>query len=69
MVVKNRLKEILDSKGLKQIWLAEQVGITKQTMSNLINNKFTTSMEIAFKISKILNIDLKDIFYEDNENE
>lgn len=64
-VVKNRLKEILDERGIKQSWLAEQVGITRQTMSNLIKNRYTTSMEIAFKISKILNMEIIDIFYEE----
>lgn len=53
MVIKNRLKEILDERGIKQSWLAEKVGVTRQTMSNLIKNRYTTSMEIAFKISKV----------------
>jgi len=65
MVVKNRLKDILDERGLKQNWLAEQVGITKQTMSNLVKNRYTTSIDIAFKISRVLNVDFKDIFYEE----
>ena len=65
MTVKNRLKEILDERGIKQNWLAEQVGITKQTMSNLIKNRFTTSMDIAFRISKVLNMEITDIFYEE----
>jgi len=65
MTVKNRLKEILDERGIKQTWLADQVGITKQTMSNLIKNRFTTSMDIAFRISKVLNMEITDIFYEE----
>jgi len=65
-MVKNRLKEIIDNKGLKQNWLAEQVGVTKQTMSNLINNRYTTSIDIAFKISRALDMDFKDIFYEED---
>ena len=65
MSVKNRLKEILDERGIKQTWLAEQVGITKQTMSNLIKNRFTTSMDIAFRIAKVLNMEIIDIFYEE----
>jgi len=64
-MVKNRLKEILDERGIKQNWLCKQVGVTKQTMSNLINNKFTTSMDIAFKIAKVLNMNIYDIFYDD----
>jgi len=65
MTVKNRLKEILDERGIKQTWLADQVGITKQTMSNLIKNRFTTSMDIAFRIAKVLNMEIIDIFYEE----
>jgi len=65
MTVKNRLKEILDERGIKQTWLADQVGITKQTMSNLIKNRFTTSMDIAFKIAKVLNMEITDIFYKE----
>ena len=68
MTVKNRLKEILEEKGIKQTWLAEQVGITKQTMSNLIKNRYTTSMDIAFKISKVLEVKITDIFYEEEDN-
>jgi DNA-binding XRE family transcriptional regulator len=64
-MVKNRLKEILQIKGIKQSWLAEQVGITKQTMSSLVNNRFTTSMDVAFKIAKVLNLEIIDIFYEE----
>ena len=65
MSVKNRLKEILDERGIKQNWLAEQVGITKQTMSNLIKNRYTTSMDIAFKIAKVLSMEITDIFFEE----
>lgn len=64
-MVKNRLEQILKSRGLKQTWLAQQVGVTKQTMSNLIKNKYTTSIDIAFKISKILELEFTDIFYDE----
>jgi len=65
LTVKNRLKVILDERGIKQNWLAEQVGITKQTMSNLIKNRYTTSMDIAFKIAKVLSMEITDIFFEE----
>ncbi len=65
MAVKNRLKEILESRGIKQSWLAEQSGITKQTMSSLIKNRYSTSMDVAFKIAKVLKLEVTDIFYEE----
>lgn len=64
-MVKNRLKEILDSKGIKQSWLANKVDITKQTMSSLVSNRYSTSIDVAIRISNVLGMDLKDIFYEE----
>jgi len=66
MSVKNRLKEILDERGIKQNWLSEKAGITKQTMSNLINNRFNVSLESAIKIVKALDLKIEDVFYIDD---
>ncbi len=65
MEVKNRLKEILESRGIKQSWLADQVGMTRGTMSNLVNNRYQTSIEFAFMIADVLDMDVKDIWYLD----
>lgn len=62
MVVKNRLKEILEEKGITQTWLAKKVGVTRGNISNLINNRQQTTIEIAFKIADVLNMRLEDIF-------
>lgn len=68
MAVKNRLKEILESKGLKQNWLAKQVGITTSTMTTLVQNKYSTSIDIAYKIAKVLNMEITEIFYDENNS-
>jgi len=67
MTVKNSLKEILEKRGLKQKWLAEQVGIDKRTMSNIISNRYNTSLEVALKIAEILEIKIDDIFKLDKQ--
>jgi len=67
MTVKNSLKEILEKRGLKQKWLAEQIGIDKRTMSNIISNRYNTSLEVALKISEILEIKIDDIFKLDKQ--
>jgi len=64
-MVRNRLREILDERGIKQIWLAEQVGITRQTMSNLVKNRYNTSAEVGLKIALVLKLSFDDIFYLD----
>lgn len=61
--VKNNLKEILIKKGLSQVELANAVEITRATISNIINNKFQTSMEMGFRIAEYLDVPITEIFY------
>ena len=70
MVVKNSLKELLDNRGIKQSWLAERCDIHRGTMNNIIMNKYNTSLEVALKIAKVLNMKVDDIFelIEDENN-
>ena len=68
MAVKNRLKEILDKKGIKQIWLADKVGVNKSTISNIINSRYATTIELGFKIAEVLDVEFDDIFYYENTN-
>jgi putative transcriptional regulator len=63
MAVKNRLKEIIDERGIKQVWLAEQVGISYKTLSNIIGGRYNTSLDVALKIADVLNVKVDDIFY------
>lgn len=70
MVVKNRLKDILVERGLKQNWLADKVGITKTTLGNIVNNRYSTSLDVAMKIAKTLELKIEDIFrLEEDEND
>lgn len=62
MAVKNKLKEILDERGIKYSWLTDEIGIIKSTMSNLLKNRYQTNIDIAFKIAIKLNLNIEDIF-------
>lgn len=68
LVVYNKLKTILSEKGVKQNWLADQVGLTKSTMSNLINNRHQTNIEIAFNIADVLNMRIDEVFIYEKDN-
>lgn len=64
-MVKNRLKEILKTRGIKQDWLAEQIGVNRNTISNIINNKYKTYIDVAITIAECLNLKVDDIWYND----
>lgn len=62
IIISNKLKDILDDRGVKQTWLADKLNISKATVSNIINNRYNTSLETACKMALILNLKLEDIF-------
>jgi transcriptional regulator with XRE-family HTH domain len=57
----NRIKEVLDQKGIKQIWLAEQLGKSYNMLHSYAQNKRQPSLEVLYKIAEILNVDIKDL--------
>lgn len=54
----NRIGEQLKLKGLKQKWLADQLGMTTVMISLYVQNKRQPKLETLIKISEILQIDI-----------
>jgi transcriptional regulator with XRE-family HTH domain len=52
----NRIKEVLQEKGIKQTWLAEKLGKSFNIVNDYCNNRRQPSLELLYKIAKILNI-------------
>lgn len=62
--MENRLSEIRWRKGWSQAGLARRAGVAKSTICELENGNITNpSLEVAFKISKALNLKIEDVFY------
>ena len=55
------LKELLNSKGLKQKWLAEKIGVSEVTVSNWCAGKSTPKKINLQKLSEILEVPVKTI--------
>lgn len=55
------LKELLKSKGVKQNWLAQRIGVSEVTMSNWVKEKSTPSKRNLEKLSEVLNVHLSDL--------
>jgi transcriptional regulator with XRE-family HTH domain len=55
------LKELLKSKGVKQNWLAQKIGVSEVTMSNWVKEKSTPSKRNLEKLSYVLNVHLNDL--------
>lgn len=57
----NKVKEVIDRRGTSQSWLAEQVGITKNAMNSIYQNKSQPRLETLFKIAQALEVDICDL--------
>jgi putative transcriptional regulator len=60
----NRIKEVLEEKGIKQIWLAEQLKKSYNMVNSYVQNRRQPSIEDLYKIAEILNISVKELLVE-----
>lgn len=64
----NRIKEVLEDKGIKQIWLAEKLGKSYNMVNSYVQNRRQPSIEDLYKIAVILNIEAKELLVQSSEN-
>lgn len=57
----NRIKEVLEKKGLTQVWLAETLGKSYNMVNSYVQNRRQPSIEVLYQIAKILNVNPKDL--------
>jgi len=57
----NRIKYVLEEKGIKQIWLAEKLGKSFNTVNSYVQNRQQPRLEVLDQIAKILEVNLKDL--------
>ena len=64
----NRIKEVLEEKGIKQIWLAEKLGKSYNMVNAYAQNRQQPRLEILMDIAEILDVDVKDLIISNKEN-
>lgn len=60
--MENKIKYYRKNFGLRQEELASQCGVSRQTINAIENNKYDPSLELAFKLSKVLKIKVDELF-------
>ena len=65
--MKNRLAELRKQHGINQEELAERLEVSRQTIGSLENGRYNPSIILAFKIARLFNVSIEEIFiYEEN---
>lgn len=57
----NRIKEVLEEKGIKQAWLDEKIGKSFSQTNAFACNRRQPSLELLFEIAEILQVDVKEL--------
>ncbi len=57
----NRIKKVLEEKGIKQIWLAEKLNKSYNMVNGYVQNRQQPRLEILMAIAEILDVDVKDL--------
>jgi len=61
--IRNRVRELrFHANEMTQQELADQVGVTRQTVNALERNKYSPSLEVAFRIAQVFDAPLEDVF-------
>jgi len=67
----NRIKEVLEEKGIKQTWLAEKLDKSYNMVNSYVQNRRQPSLDDLYKIAEILDVNAKDLLMDnktDNEH-
>ncbi len=65
--MKTNLKELREKRNLTQEVLAEKVDVTRQTILFLEKARYNPSLRLAYKIAKVLDSKIEDVFSFEDE--
>lgn len=59
----NRVKLFRSDLGLSQLALAKEVGVARQTINLIENDKYNPSLDLCIKLAEALRTDLNTLFW------
>ncbi len=60
--MENIIKKLRKQAGLRQEDMAKELGVTRQTIIAIENNKYDPTLSLAFKLAKLLNTTVDELF-------
>ena len=56
------LNSTREARGMTQQELAERIGVRRETILHLENNRYNPSLEMALKIARVFDLKIEDLF-------
>ncbi|WP_294553113.1 helix-turn-helix transcriptional regulator [uncultured Pseudoflavonifractor sp.] len=67
--MKNRLEELRKARGMTQEELAEALEVSRQTVGSLENGRYNPSILLAFRIARLFETTIEEVFLYEEEGE
>ena len=66
--MKNNIEQKRKEKGMTQQALAAAVGVSRQTIISLENGKYSPSIELAFRLARLFEASIEELFIYEEES-
>lgn len=63
--IRNRVRELRAARSMTQQELADRIGVTRQTVIAIEQDKYSPSLETAFKVARVFEVPLEQVFQYD----
>ena len=64
--MRNRVRELRTERGWSQTELGERLGVSRQTVNAIENERYDPSLPLAFLIARAFGLAIEQIFIEDH---
>ncbi len=64
--MRNIAKQLRKQAGLRQEDMAKELGVSRQTIIAIENDKYNPTLELAMKMARLLNLHVDEIFFLDD---
>lgn len=68
-MVRNKIKLVLERKGIKQTWLADKLGKSFNMVNSYVQNRTQPNLDTLYQIASILDVDINELLYTKEELE
>lgn len=59
----NKIEQLRKENEITQQRLADELGVSRQTVNSIENGKYKPSIDLAFKIAKFFHLKIEEIFF------
>lgn len=64
----NKIKDVLEEKGITQIWLAEKLSKSYNMVNGYVQNRRQPSLEDLYRIARLLDVDVRELIVPSKKN-